>query len=88
MLIDLSIPLNPAQQFILDAKLLETGFSCVLQLPTGTGKTWMAKLRRDMFDWFYSEKMEIYDYDKAGRDEIEDQERFDWSFKKIFTGCY
>jgi hypothetical protein len=41
------------------------------------GKTWMAKLRRDMFDWYYSEKIEIYDYDKAGRDEIEDQERFE-----------
>lgn len=41
------------------------------------GKTWRAKLRRDMFDWYFSEKMEIYDYDKAGRDEIEDQEQFD-----------
>jgi hypothetical protein len=41
------------------------------------GKTWMAKLRRDMFDWYYSEKIEIYDYDKAGRDDIEDQDKFD-----------
>jgi hypothetical protein len=41
------------------------------------GKTWMAKLRRDMFDWYYSDKIEIYDYDKAGRDEIEDQDKFD-----------
>lgn len=30
------------------------------------GKTWMAKLRRDMFDWYYSDKIEIYDYDKQG----------------------
>ena len=22
------------------------------------------KLRRDMFDWFYSDKIEIYDFDK------------------------
>ena len=26
------------------------------------GKTYMAKLRRNMFDWFYSNKIEIYDY--------------------------
>ncbi len=26
------------------------------------GLTYMAKLRRDMFDWFYSDKIEIYDY--------------------------
>jgi hypothetical protein len=32
------------------------------------GKTWMAKLRRDMFDWFY-EGIEILDYDAAGRDD-------------------
>lgn len=39
-------------------------------------KTWMAKLRRDMFDWFYS-GIRILDYDMKGRDEIENQERFD-----------
>ena len=26
-------------------------------------KTYMAKIRRDMFDWFYSDKIEIYDYE-------------------------
>lgn len=41
------------------------------------GKTYMAKLRRDMFDWFYSDRIKIFDYDKKGRDEIEDQEKFD-----------
>jgi hypothetical protein len=41
------------------------------------GKSWMAKLRRDMFPWFYSDHIEILDYDKAGRDEIEDQAHFD-----------
>lgn len=41
------------------------------------GKTYMAKLRRDMFDWFYSDRIQILDYDKKGRDEMEDQEKFD-----------
>ena len=39
-------------------------------------RTYMAKLRRDMFDWFY-DGLEIYGYDKQGRPEIEDQEKFD-----------
>jgi hypothetical protein len=39
-------------------------------------QTWMAKLRRDMYDWFY-EGIEIIGYDKKGRDEAEDQEKFD-----------
>ncbi|MBI1883100.1 MAG: hypothetical protein HYS08_02710 [Chlamydiae bacterium] len=41
------------------------------------GKTYMAKLRRDMYDWFYSDKIQIFNYDKKGRDEVEDQEKFD-----------
>lgn len=40
-------------------------------------KIWMAKLRRDMFKWFYEDKIDICDYTKAGRDEIEDQDKFD-----------
>lgn len=39
-------------------------------------KPYMAKLRRDMFDWFYT-GIDVIAYDKKGRDEIEDQERFD-----------
>jgi hypothetical protein len=35
--------------------------------------TWMAKLRRDMFDWYYQETIPILDYDPAGADLIEDQ---------------
>ena len=31
------------------------------------GKSYMAKLRRDMFDWYY-DGIEIYGYDKKGRD--------------------
>jgi len=41
-----------------------------------TSQTYMAKLRRDMFDWFYA-GIEIQDYDKKGRDEVEDQGKFD-----------
>ena len=41
------------------------------------GQTWMSKLRRDMFDWYYSGQVEILDYDKAGRNEQEDQPQFD-----------
>jgi helicase len=44
MKIDPTITLNPPQQFVVDAKMLETGFSCVLQMPTGTGKTWLSLL--------------------------------------------
>ena len=39
-------------------------------------KLWMAKLRRDMFPWYY-EGIGILDYDKNGRDEMEDQEQFE-----------
>ncbi|OFZ78781.1 MAG: hypothetical protein A2583_09620 [Bdellovibrionales bacterium RIFOXYD1_FULL_53_11] len=39
-------------------------------------KSWMAKLRRNMFDWFY-EGCVIEGYSTAGRDEAEDQEKFD-----------
>jgi hypothetical protein len=37
----------------------------------------MAKLRRDMFDWYYSDKIEIFNYQKTGRDEIENQDEMD-----------
>ena len=37
---------------------------------------YMAKLRRDMFDWFY-EGIDIQGFDKKGRDETEDQQKFD-----------
>ncbi len=30
------------------------------------GKSYMAKLRRDMFDWYYSDKIEIFDYNTDG----------------------
>ncbi len=40
------------------------------------GKTWRAKLRRDMFDWYY-EGFDIQGYTPAGRTQSEDQEQFD-----------
>ncbi len=41
------------------------------------GKIWRAKLRRDVFDWYISDKIEIFEYSKKGCDEIEEQEKFD-----------
>lgn len=40
-------------------------------------KTWMAKLRRDMFIWHYSDNIEIYGYQKEGTGVLEDQGKFD-----------
>ncbi len=40
------------------------------------GQTYMAKLRRDMFYWYY-DGLEIFDYVKAGREESEDQDKFE-----------
>lgn len=36
-------PRTPPQQFVCDAGLLTSGFSAVLQMPTGSGKTWLAE---------------------------------------------
>lgn len=35
--------LFPPQREVLDFGLLESGFNCVLQMPTGSGKTWLAE---------------------------------------------
>lgn len=35
--------LNPSQQQVFDHGLLNSGFSCVLQMPTSSGKTWLAE---------------------------------------------
>ncbi len=40
------------------------------------GKIWRAKLRRDMFDWYY-DGIEIHDYKKCGHEIVENQEKFD-----------
>lgn len=41
------------------------------------GLTWMAKLRRDMYVWYYDKLLTVHDYSIAGRAESEDQEQFD-----------
>lgn len=38
-----SLPLLPPQAEVLARDLLGSGFSCVLQMPTGSGKTWLAE---------------------------------------------
>ena len=38
-----SYQLSPPKQEIMDACLLDSGFHCILQLPTGSGKTWLAE---------------------------------------------
>jgi helicase len=42
-MIDVSSTLNPAQRFVIESRMLDSAFSCVLQLPTGSGKTWLAR---------------------------------------------
>lgn len=36
--------LNPPQRDIVEMGMLHTGFNCVLQLPTGAGKTWLSEV--------------------------------------------
>jgi helicase len=36
--------LNPAQKEVVDRGLLFSGFNCILQMPTGSGKTWLAEI--------------------------------------------
>src|SRR4051812_14400881 len=38
-----AIELNPAQKQVTDRGFLATRFNCVLQMPTGSGKTWLAE---------------------------------------------
>src|SRR5215207_4989821 len=35
--------LTPPQREVIDCGLLHTGFDCILQMPTGSGKTWLAE---------------------------------------------
>jgi helicase len=41
--VDRTTVLNPAQQEVQARGLLDSGFACVLQMPTGAGKTWLAE---------------------------------------------
>src|SRR5215469_5681343 len=37
------VELNPAQKEVMERGFLTSGFNCVLQMPTGSGKTWLAE---------------------------------------------
>jgi helicase len=39
----LPLQLNPVQEEVVARGLLNSGFNCVLQMPTGAGKTWLAE---------------------------------------------
>ena len=66
-----------ASKLGLDDKVMAEGIIFYNLKRKQEGKKWMAKLRRDMFDWFYSEKIEIFDYNKNAKDSAENQEKFD-----------
>ncbi len=56
----------------LDDKVMAEGVVFYNLKRKAEGKIWQAKLRRDMFEWYISDKIDIYDYDKKGRDEVEE----------------
>src|SRR5215510_15818685 len=39
----INMALQKPQEAVLSSGLLNSGFSCVLQMPTGSGKTWLAE---------------------------------------------
>ncbi len=59
-----------------DEKLYAEGLVFYNLRRKAENQVWMAKLRRDMFDWYYP-GLTIKGYDKKGRDAVEDQEQFD-----------
>jgi hypothetical protein len=66
-----------ASKLKLDEKVMAEGVVFYNLKRKAEGKVYRAKLRRDMFEWYYSSKIDIIDYDTAGREEIEDQEQFE-----------
>jgi len=66
-----------ASKLGLEAKVMAEGVVFYNLKRRTEGKIWMAKLRRDMFDWYYNDAIKIIGYDKNGRDETENQEKFD-----------
>jgi hypothetical protein len=66
-----------ASKLGLDEKVMAEGVVFYNLKRKAEGKTYMAKLRRDMFDWYYADHVKVFDYDKHGRDKAEDQEKFD-----------
>lgn len=66
-----------ASKLGLDEKVMAEGVVFYNLKRKAEGKTYMAKLRRDMFDWYYSDRIKIIGYDKKSHNEVEDQEKFD-----------
>lgn len=66
-----------ASKLGLDTKVMAEGVVFYNLKRKEQGQTWMAKLRRDMFDWFYSDRIAIEGYTKEGTGKLEDQEKFD-----------
>jgi hypothetical protein len=60
----------------LDEKVFSEGVVFYNLKRKAENQSYMAKLRRDMFTWYYGD-IEIFEYDKNGRPEVENQEKFD-----------
>lgn len=66
-----------ASKLGLDTKVMAEGVVFYNLKRKEQGQIWMAKLRRDMFDWFYSDRIAIEGYIREGTGKLEDQEKFD-----------
>ncbi|MBF0443289.1 MAG: hypothetical protein HQK54_15375 [Oligoflexales bacterium] len=67
-----------ATKLALDDKVMAEGVVFYNLRRRDEQQSWRAKLRRDMFAWYYqAEGIEIIDYDPKGRDEFVDQEQLD-----------
>lgn len=66
-----------ASKLGLDDKVMAEGVVFCNPTRRAEGRSWMAKLRRDMFHWYYSPLVPVLDYDRAGRPGTEDQDRLD-----------
>ncbi|MEZ5325778.1 MAG: helicase-related protein [Verrucomicrobiales bacterium] len=81
--------LNPAQQLVVDHAVLDSGFSCVLQLATGAGKTWLAReaMRASVSK---GNRCVFLCPLRALADELAEewQEHFDGAEVGVFTGDY
>jgi len=65
-----------ASKLKLDEKVMAEGVIFYNLKRKAEKKTYMAKLRRDMFSWYYHDLIEIIDYNEHGTDEAEYQEKF------------
>ena len=61
-----------ASKLGLDDKVFAEGVVFYNLKRKAENQTYMAKLRRDMFAWYYDKDIEIFDYTTSGREEDED----------------